>query len=309
MLYIGISMTVTTEKVKEKIGKCPSVGSLHYKDLRDVNPYVDYLRLFVSWPAEMSTVLEISDFSSDGDFAAVLHPANSTTVRPRTILIWHDNARQPSFVPIFSRHYEPLQYPLLFPHGTPGWGLRQGPTGKQISAIPFTQKQWYKSRLLTDERFLIFGRLICEYLCDMYSHIEERLNYIYLSQTTHQNDTDLTSHDITLPGSFLGSRKWTSEQTADALALARQYGPPSLFITMTCNPTWPEIVCRLRPGQDPNDVPVIVVRAFKIRLRRLLYLIRSKFGGIVYIIKVIEFQKRGLPHAHIIVKVWISSGF
>jgi hypothetical protein len=248
----------------------------------------------------MSTVLEIADHAANGDFAAILHPAQTTSIKPRSILIWHDDARQPTFIPIFSRHYEPLQYPLLFPNGTPGWGLKDTPDGKPARAVPFTQRQWYKGRLLTDNRFLQFGRLTCEYLCDMYSRIEEeRLNYIYLSRANQAQPTG----NINLPASFLGSRKWTSEQTADALALARRYGHPSLFITMTCNPQWPEIQNRLRPSQTYNEVPLIVVRAFKVRLQRLIKILRKNFGGSIYIIKIIEFQKRGLPHAHIVIKV------
>ena len=110
--------------------------------------------------------------------------------------------------------------------------------------------------------------------------------------------------DIRLPVSFLGSKEWSSSQTADSLALAREFGQASLFITMTCNGEWPEIVSRLLPGQTAYDVPVIVARAFKHRLQRLLTILQSgKLGTILYIIYVIEFQKRGFPHAHIVLKV------
>jgi hypothetical protein len=139
----------------------------------------------------------------------------------------------------------------------------------------------------------------------MYSRIEEqRLSYINRSRRTIAADLGNTDEpSIELPASFLGSRKWASEQTADSLALARTYGPPSFFITMTCNPEWPEITSRLKPGQKAQDVPVIVTRAFNGRLKRLLHILRTKFGRVCYIIKIIEFQKRGLPHAHIIIKV------
>ena len=88
----------------------------------------------------------------------------------------------------------------------------------------------------------------------------------------------------------------------DSLALARKFGQPSFFITMTCNPNWPEITSQLRPAQTATDSPIVVVRAFKGRLKMLLEILRSKFGTVVYLIYVIEFQKRGLPHAHIILK-------
>jgi hypothetical protein len=75
------------------------------------------------------------------------------------------------------------------------------------------------------------------------------------------------------------------------------------MITMTCNPEWPEIVSQLRPGQTAADIPMVVARVFKARLDQLLQLLRTKFGDVIYSIRVIEFQKRGFPHAHIIIKV------
>jgi hypothetical protein len=98
----------------------------------------------------------------------------------------------------------------------------------------------------------------------MYSRIEEeRLAYIRRSRMSRAQeihpDKDDSSVDIELPASFLGSRKWASEQTADSLALAHAFGKPSYFFTMTCNPEWPEITTRLQPGQNASDVPVIIV--------------------------------------------------
>ena len=101
----------------------------------------------------------------------------------------------------------------------------------------------------------------------------------------------------------LGSRAWTSERVADALALLRSLGKPSLLITMTTNPKWPEIVSQLRPGQTALDIPVVVCRAFRGRLAALEKFLHWRFGRVIYQIKVVEFQKRGLPHAHLLVKV------
>jgi hypothetical protein len=78
---------------------------------------------------------------------------------------------------------------------------------------------------------------------------------------------------------------------------------------MTCNRDWPEIVCRLLPGQTAYDVPVVVARVFKQRLQCLLDILDTKFGKLLYVIHVIEFQKRGFPHAHIVVKVSFLSDF
>jgi hypothetical protein len=147
--------------------------------LQEVNPYLNQLRRFATVPSDEPTALELSDVSAHGDFTAVLHAANSTVIDPRTIVIWHNHDTRPTFVPIYSRHYEPLQYPVLFPHGSPGWGLKQSATGHLSNCVPLTQRQWYQCRLLTDSRFQTFGRLSCKYICDMYSRIEEEcLNFI-----------------------------------------------------------------------------------------------------------------------------------
>ncbi|KAL7097085.1 hypothetical protein ACP275_10G120900 [Erythranthe tilingii] len=68
-------------------------------------------------------------------------------------------------------------------------------------------------------------------------------------------------------------------------------GFPTLFITITCNPQWPEIQrvlkdTNLRPGDRPN----ILCCVFKMNLDNVW---------------TIEFQKRGLPHTHIL--LWLHN--
>jgi hypothetical protein len=119
-------------------------------------------------------------------------------------------------------------------------------------------------------------------------------------------ETDLEPNEnIYLPASFLSSKRWASEQVSDSLAIAAAYGNPSFFITMTCNPDWPEIRSQLRPGQDFTDIPLVVVRVFKRKLTLLLQALKTMFinvGRPEYCIHCVEFQKRGLPHSHILIK-------
>ncbi|KAG2063632.1 hypothetical protein BDR04DRAFT_1163479 [Suillus decipiens] len=49
--------------------------------------------------------------------------------------------------------------------------------------------------------------------------------------------------------------------------------------------------------------PIIVARVFKSHLEKVLHVLQTSFGMKKYMIKVIEFQKQGFPHAHIIIKV------
>ena len=240
-----------------------------------------------------------------------MHASNSTTINPHSILIRRHGHQQPQFINILSRHYEPLHYVVLFPHADIGWGPQPLPGIPHLSQI-----QWYRSRLLAndDERFTIFGRLSAEYVVDMYSRTEEeRLSYIgqerkyhsteVYEAAEHQDEEDELDPEIKLPASFVGSRAWTSAQTADVMALSRKYGKPTFFCTMTFNPDWPEVRERLLPGQSASDIPTIVAHVFKSRLEKVLQILHTCFGTKRYMIKVIKFQKRGFPHAHIIIKV------
>ncbi|XP_065640398.1 uncharacterized protein LOC136072928 [Hydra vulgaris] len=86
------------------------------------------------------------------------------------------------------------------------------------------------------------------------------------------------------------------------MAIIKKYGKPDLFITFTCNPKWREITENLYPGQNANDRPDLVTRVFKLKLNNLLNDIfkHGVLGKVVTHVQVIEFQKRGLPHAHIL---------
>jgi hypothetical protein len=88
----------------------------------------------------------------------------------------------------------------------------------------------------------------------------------------------------------------------DAMALVRKFGKPDLFVTMTCNPKWEEIVRELLPGQTAQDRPDLVARVFKLKLKELIHEIEmGVFGKIKGFSFSVEFQKRGLPHAHIMI--------
>ena len=92
----------------------------------------------------------------------------------------------------------------------------------------------------------------------------------------------------------------------DGIAICRVYGPPDLFITFTCNPRWHEILEMLSDGEQPNHRPDKIVRVFHMKLQEILHDIGSGsiFGPTNAILYSIEFQKRGLPHVHIL--VWLS---
>jgi hypothetical protein len=76
----------------------------------------------------------------------------------------------------------------------------------------------------------------------------------------------------------------------------------------TSNTAWSEIFVVLPPSLTPSDLPEIVDRVFKMKLKFLMDdIIKREFFGLVNAaVYTIEFQKRGLPHACII--IWLKKG-
>jgi hypothetical protein len=78
------------------------------------------------------------------------------------------------------------------------------------------------------------------------------------------------------------------------MALPRRFGKPDLFITMTCNPTWPEIEAEIPRGSHWVHHPDIVARVFLLKLNELMDEICEKklFGKVLGHVHRIEWQVR-----------------
>ncbi|CAH1418399.1 unnamed protein product [Lactuca virosa] len=88
----------------------------------------------------------------------------------------------------------------------------------------------------------------------------------------------------------------------DAMSLCKWFGYPDYFITVTCNPKWPDIQRFIADTNlKPKDRPNILSRLFKMKLDSLIKDLKknSLLGSVEAVVYTVEFQKRGLPHAHI----------
>jgi hypothetical protein len=68
-------------------------------------------------------------------------------------------------VSTLGRFWEPLAYPLLFPHGTLGWSVidRVAHNAASVDSNLLTTQRWhYRARLLREPSFQIFGGLTNE---------------------------------------------------------------------------------------------------------------------------------------------------
>ncbi|XP_068328108.1 uncharacterized protein [Pyrus communis] len=231
--------------------------------------------------------------------------------------------------------YMALQYPILFPYGEDGYtkGLPWNPAfkGKKpktggVSMRAFLGYQ-IQDRPGQDSTLLKGGRLFQQYLVDAYATLEEdRLDFIRTNQSSLRTERLKGIHEalkngnasgsdigkrIILPTSFTGSARYMINNYQDAMAICRHLGNPDLFITFTCNAKWPEIIedLRERPGCKAEDRPDIISRIFKAKLDHMIKYIKSgkPFGKIESVIYTVEFQKRGLPHCHIL--VWVNKEY
>lgn len=188
-----------------------------------------------------------------------------------------------------------------------------------------TQLQWYSYQLhIRERRTMLFyaSSLFQQFIVDAWAQLEQdRLNYY----KTHQEDfrieqaagviealpqdrpADLQSvgRAVYLPSSFVGGARYMFQLLQDSLAVARFYGKIDYFLTMTANPQWKEITNELLPGQSASDRPDLVARVFHTKMTALLNDITKNgfLGNCVAHIHTIEFQKRGLPHMHLLIIV------
>ncbi|CAN7055635.1 unnamed protein product [Brassica oleracea var. botrytis] len=206
-----------------------------------------------------------------------------------------------------------LQYPILFPYGQSGFNENIPVTntdGNQRKREYITKRELFSYQLQTrlDEGMVIVSskRLLHQYIVDAYTCIE-------MERLLMNGDTDARSlgKRVILPSSFRGSPRYMDEKYHDAMAICRWHGNPDLFITITTNPKWDEITDHLKMygSDDPNDRPDLEARVFKMKLDELI----SDFNRGTFfprpkaVVYTIEFQKQGLPHAHIL--LWLEGDF
>ncbi|XP_031395056.1 uncharacterized protein LOC116206350 [Punica granatum] len=144
------------------------------------------------------------------------------------------------------------------------------------------------------------GRLLQQFLVDASACIEEdRLNWMrhyqrQLLAELYSGLRDAIRQAGLMPDSI--------GRMTDAMAICRSMGHPDLFLTFTCNPKWPEVQYFIETleGQKSDDRIDVVIRVFSIKLWELMDDIKRRniFGRVVAVVYTIEFQKRGLPHAH-----------
>ena len=245
---------------------------------------------------------------------------------PRNIVIrvGRGNGQDDVIHNIDDRHalYHPLAYVLLFPTGTGGWSsslARYRSDGSDAGKL--TLRQWalylIQRRVEGPSHLQLCGRLTSELWCDVWAQIEaSKLGFLRQPQVQatirscrfnavvdcvrDSGDLAMLGTPVLMPASFVGSAQWYRALYHDAMALPAHFGRPDIFLTMTCNPKWPEIVDNVPAGADPIDHPDIVARVFFLKWMALLRDVTHYhiFGEVLAFCWRIEWQFRGWPHVH-----------
>ncbi|XP_076063445.1 uncharacterized protein LOC143038309 [Oratosquilla oratoria] len=162
------------------------------------------------------------------------------------------------------------------------------------------------------------GKLFQQYIVDAYVKVEGcRLKFIAENQAqlrvvmysglmdhlARNNENEDPGVPVILPSSFTGSPRNMQQCYQDAMAIVCKYGRPDLFITYTCNPKCREVTENLQPHETAQNRPDLLARVFKQHLNELMIDIKDRhvLGVPIAAIHVIEFQKRGLPHCHMLI--------
>ncbi|KAL4287942.1 hypothetical protein AHAS_Ahas19G0236600 [Arachis hypogaea] len=229
--------------------------------------------------------------------------------------------------------YWPLQYPLLFPYGKDGY--QEDIPYRHVRSrenIPIRQRVSLREFVCfrIQEREAEFGtilkssRLFQQFIVDSFSIVEsQRLSYIRFDQKNirchmlqsvegaiERGDIDASSVGtrIVLPFSFTVGRRYMFNNCQDAMSICKQYGYPDLFITITCNPSWLEFKRYTERTHIPvSDRPDLTCRLFELKVQFFMTDLKEGvfFGPVNAGMNAIEFQKRGLPHAHIL--IWLQN--
>ena len=152
-------------------------------------------------------------------------------------------------------------------------------------------REWFayhiQDRPNKENLFLRGGRLFQQFLVDAFTMVETERMYFHRSKqsilradtysnirqsiASGNNDPTQVGKPVVLPSSFTGGPRYMQQNYMDAMALCRWYGCPDLFLTITCNPKWPEINRYMREHNlTSTDRPDVLSRVFKMKLDQLI---------------------------------------
>ncbi|KAH1076641.1 hypothetical protein GYH30_052239 [Glycine max] len=148
--------------------------------------------------------------------------------------------------------YLALQYPLLFPYGEDGYRLDI----LHSSAPGYTMVESERLSYIRNNQ----EKLQVDKFCSLQHSLDD-------GSTKGLNK----GKRVILPSTFVGSPRYMDQLYFDGMAICSPVGFPNLFITLTCNPNFPEIHRLLNPlNLKATNRPDIIFRVFKLKCEQML---------------------------------------
>ena len=284
--------------------RCRLIFDINQQQVRRANPGID----IIPTGAEVAAI-----YRSDEDLLGL----NLVCVRA-------EPSAQKTRISCWNPVSDSLLYPLIFTKGEVGFApdnnLREPIKGKRKNISVNEHYLFRVAQRTMEPQMTLSGKLFQQYIVMAQLNVEQKRLYwirnhqVELRAASYQGLQDYlrsaaeaTNRQIgkivILPVTFKNGKRYRYQRYMDALAGIRVFGYYDLFVTFTCNPNWPEIKSNLRAGQHYSDRPDLGCRVFQSKLREFLTFVKNNkvFGPVAYYTYVIEFQKRGLPHAHIVI--------
>uniref|UniRef100_A0A915E5Z2 Helitron helicase-like domain-containing protein n=1 Tax=Ditylenchus dipsaci TaxID=166011 RepID=A0A915E5Z2_9BILA len=267
------------------------------------------------------------------EVAAVFVPTSDGNV-PAAHITVHERGKEVKNLQHIDPNVEPMLYPLLRPNGEQGWNVNmKTKSGKKLTQCDYINfhNQYRRDKVLPNQYEFnplhYADKLTHQWYVERWCCVEaERLLFIRLNQnkikaTSYSGLQDYLNNtkeqlgasigrQIVLPSTYTGGPRYMLNGYNDAMCICSEFGIPDLFITMTCDPTHPDILKNIPSGDKPNNHPGICNRVFRQHCEKVLEVLNCKdkkkggiFGRMTAFCYTIEFQKRGLPHMHLLLTV------
>ncbi|ETV87170.1 hypothetical protein H257_02145 [Aphanomyces astaci] len=207
--------------------------------------------------------------------AVIMEGDGSEPTEGRHVVLQSLNSNQFTTIRETNPLHDALQFPLLFPMGGPGWEYTMTkPDGKSLSLRAFFN-YWLQQRDGDDFSDMLHRSSMLFKMYTTVGFVRVETNRLrYISQNGDKLRFDLYAsvkeaaerrsglHNVGIksivPSSFTGGKRYIKKCYFNAMAIVRKYGKPCLFVTMTCNPNWPEIISQLKPHQTSTERDDIV---------------------------------------------------
>ena len=217
-----------------------------------------------------------------------------------------------------------LCFPTLFPSGRFGESYPR--------KTPISPSEYVKSRLLNkDSRFrkdpqyvfyLLWQKEMREIAAGVYNLLrstrQHAISVTDFMDRVSQSDEDIEANLSTVFQCVRGSKQYWYLRRSEVLCMIREYGPPTLFVTLSCAEyESTEMSNFLRkvnnvPSSYPTsklciEDPISVSRKFSQKFRDFFHTVILKgevLGHVLHYFYKKEYQARGAPHYHMI--LWIE---